>query len=333
METKAHNILIGAFVLAFTAGIFAFVIWLAKGQIDRETARYDIVFTDSVAGLGVGGDVRFNGIKVGSVTRIAIDRDDPARVRVTVEIDAETPIRADSLATLQLQGITGVSFVQITAGTTQAPLLPRTAEPPWSVIDSRPSKISELVEGLPEVVNRGSEALSRISEIVDVQNRANLAAMLEETRKLTQSIGQRADALGRLIDNLDTVSAEMVTLGRQLQGLTARSQSMIDDVGHTLGVLRGTISAADQILDGEMRGTVVAFGRLATEMAQLIGENRPALDAFAAEGLPEFRRFIDEARQLVKNLGRVTTKIEDDPSQVIFGAQDSEFQPEPERRR
>jgi phospholipid/cholesterol/gamma-HCH transport system substrate-binding protein len=183
------------------------------------------------------------------------------------------------------------------------------------------------------VVNRGSEALSRISEIVDVQNRANLAAMLEETRKLTQSIGQRADALGRLIDNLDTVSAEMVTLGRQLQGLTARSQSMIDDVGHTLGVLRGTISAADQILDGEMRGTVVAFGRLATEMAQLIGENRPALDAFAAEGLPEFRRFIDEARQLVKNLGRVTTKIEDDPSQVIFGAQDSEFQPEPERRR
>ena len=66
METRAHHLLIGSFMLVFLTGIVAFVLWLAKSEVDREVARYNVFFTGSVAGLGLGGDVRFNGIKVGS---------------------------------------------------------------------------------------------------------------------------------------------------------------------------------------------------------------------------------------------------------------------------
>ena len=70
METRAHHLLIGSFMLAFLVAIVAFVLWLAKTEVDREVARYNIYFSGSVAGLGIGGDVRFNGIKVGSVAEL-----------------------------------------------------------------------------------------------------------------------------------------------------------------------------------------------------------------------------------------------------------------------
>lgn len=129
--------------------IVAFVLWLGKTEVDREVARYNIYFSGSVAGLGVGGDVRFNGIKVGSVSQILIDRQDTSRVRVIAEVAGDTPIREDSEATLQLQGITGVSFVQITPGSREAAILPVVAGRDMSkypTIRSRTSTIEALFE-------------------------------------------------------------------------------------------------------------------------------------------------------------------------------------------
>ena len=98
METKASHLVIGTFVLLVVAGIFGFVVWLAKLQIDREFAEYHIFFDGAVSGLSVGSDVLFDGIQVGSVQDIRIDPDTLGRVRVHVEVDANTPIRADSVA-------------------------------------------------------------------------------------------------------------------------------------------------------------------------------------------------------------------------------------------
>src|SRR3546814_18033608 len=80
METRAHHLLIGSFMLAFLVAIVLFVLWLAKSQVDRDVAHYNIYFHGSVAGLGVGGDVRFNGIKVGTVSQISIARQHTSRV-------------------------------------------------------------------------------------------------------------------------------------------------------------------------------------------------------------------------------------------------------------
>ncbi len=105
METRASHLLIGGFVLLFVVGLFGFAIWLARIEIDREFAYYDIYFTGSVAGLGVGGDVRYRGIKVGTVVDITINPDDPSRVGVTAQIGSDTPIREGDRASLQLSDI------------------------------------------------------------------------------------------------------------------------------------------------------------------------------------------------------------------------------------
>jgi len=96
-------------VLLLTLAFFGFSIWLARVDLDQKLQSYDIHFSGSVAGLGVGGDVRYRGIKIGSVTSIAIDPDNPARVLTTVAVDGTTRLREGDVARLALQGITGIA--------------------------------------------------------------------------------------------------------------------------------------------------------------------------------------------------------------------------------
>ena len=96
METRANYILIGAFTLAGIIGAFGFLLWLAKIDVDRQYAYYDVLF-DNVAGLSSAGDVRYNGLPVGQVVDLRLDADDPAKVRVRLELDATTPVRTDTV--------------------------------------------------------------------------------------------------------------------------------------------------------------------------------------------------------------------------------------------
>jgi phospholipid/cholesterol/gamma-HCH transport system substrate-binding protein len=119
METRARYILVGIFTLLSLVAALGFILWLAKVQIDRTYAQYDIVF-DTVAGLGQASAVQYNGVDVGKVLNIALDRFDPSLVRVRIEIYASTPIRQDTMATLASMGVTGVSFVALAGGIADA---------------------------------------------------------------------------------------------------------------------------------------------------------------------------------------------------------------------
>ncbi|MBT3332358.1 MAG: MCE family protein, partial [Rhodospirillaceae bacterium] len=85
--------MIGSFVLVVVLGLFGFVLWLAKIEIDQEFAYFGITFEEAVSGLSIGGDVRYNGIPVGTVTLIEIAPNDPSRVQVTLEVKRDTPVR------------------------------------------------------------------------------------------------------------------------------------------------------------------------------------------------------------------------------------------------
>ena len=123
METRANHALVGAFVLAAIAALVGFVVWISKAQFNQEFDFYDVVFEGAVNGLSEGGEVRFNGIKVGEVVDLGLDPQDPNNVIAEIRVEDETPIHQDSTASLELQGITGVTFIQIDAGTSSLPLL------------------------------------------------------------------------------------------------------------------------------------------------------------------------------------------------------------------
>ena len=333
METKASHLVIGTFVLLIVAGIFGFVIWLAKLQIDREFAEYQILFDGAVSGLSVGSDVLFDGIQVGSVQDIRIDPNTLGRVSVDVEVDADTPIRADSVAVLQLKGITGVSQVLIESGTPTSPMLAPTEELPIPIIASRPSEIEQLFEGAPEVVASLLELLRRANALMNEKNRQAIGNILGDVNTLTAAIANRTADLDGLITNLRDTTGNISEAAGSVNTITGDLQTLVKDANHTLAVTRGTIANVDQLLDSDIRAlfaearrTSSAATRLTTEAGSLVAENRRPLNEFATEGLNDFTGLVREMRELVAALTRVTEKIESDPARFLFGDSQKGFQ-------
>jgi phospholipid/cholesterol/gamma-HCH transport system substrate-binding protein len=61
-------------------------------------------------------------------------------------------------------------------------------------------------------------------------------------------------------------------------------------------------------------------------MQAVVNENRPALRDFSQSGLYEFTQFISEARTLIMNLSRLSSQLERDPAQFLFGNQQKGFE-------
>src|SRR4030095_384115 len=161
---NANYALVGASSLILFVGLVIFVVWLARLQFTRDYDTYDILFQGPVRGLSQGGEVHFNGIKVGEVTKIALDRTNPSRVIARAKVTSDVPIRVDSYATLEPQGITGVNYVQITAGTPSKKLLKDTV--PRGVVPrirSERDTLSDLLAGGGNMVSRAVEALDRVN--------------------------------------------------------------------------------------------------------------------------------------------------------------------------
>lgn len=276
METRANFVLIGAFTLFGILGSLGFFLWLAKVEVDRQYAYYDILF-ESVSGLGEAGDVRYNGLPVGQVVQLALDRADPGKVRVRIEVDAGTPVKTDTTATLELQGITGVSYVSLSGGSPTAEHLQAAPGESFPVIVARRSAVQSLFEGAPELLSKAIELLEDLNAIVSVENRAafgNTLANLESasgemdtalrsfstlSTELSKASATIAAFTGRLDELADTATTTLNTADETLK--TARSaieqaQATIGEATGALASARQTLDSATGLITGELPGLI-----------------------------------------------------------------------------
>ena len=229
MEKDANYALVGLSTLILFLGMVIFGVWLAKVQFSRDYQLYDIVFQGPINGLTQGGEVRFNGIKVGEVTKIELARDNPKNVVARALVTSDVPIRVDSVATLEPQGITGVNYIQISAGTPTKPLLQDvTEEAKVPVIRSQRSTLSDLLEGGGTVLSRTVEALDRVNKVLSDQNVKIFSAALSDAQAVTAELRERKAVIA---DDPDVIPSMPVTSSEIIKPLsrvrtTSSSSSM-----------------------------------------------------------------------------------------------------------
>jgi phospholipid/cholesterol/gamma-HCH transport system substrate-binding protein len=163
METRAPYALVGVFVLAVIGGVFGFVYWLHNtGGLGERTA-YRVRFENTVSGLLVGAPVLFDGIRVGEVTGLSLDPDNPRQVTATVAVVSTTPVRTDTQAGLEYQGLTGVPVVSLLGGTSATrPLSPTPTEPPILIAD--PAAGQSMTEAARQALRRIDSVLADNSD-------------------------------------------------------------------------------------------------------------------------------------------------------------------------
>ena len=325
METRANHVVIGAFVLAVVFGLFGFVLWLAKIEIDQEFAYYRVTFDEAVSGLSIGGDVRYSGIPVGTVTMIEIAPDDPSKVQVTLEVKRETPVQADTIVKLELQGITGVAFVQLSGGTAKAGAPKPGPNGELPLLRSERSAIQAFFAGAPELINRAVILINAVTELVNDDNREAFGHILANVDSLSDRLARRGPELEQMLGDLQ----QMTSRSNELMG---RLNGVLESADATLAVARGTLSTMDNLMEGDARQTLADF-RLASQQFQAVGkdlqtlvaDNRLGLTAFSNDGLLELTRFLEEARILVAAASRLIEDLESDPAQFLFGDQQGGF--------
>ncbi len=316
METRANYILIGSVTLAAIVSIFIFVYWLVQDSVGQKFHYYDVLFQDAVAGLNNGGDVLYQGINVGQVTDIRVDDDDPSRVRVTVRVQERNDfeIRSSSEASLQMQGITGVAFIQITDSGGGGEVLPKhgAGEGPFPEIESRRSYLQAIFESAPELVAEVQGTLEEIQLLIGGENRELVTAILQDIQTTTGTIAARQDDIDQTIASLSEFAG---SLGEASDTLL----QMADDVG-------SIAATTDELLNEDVRETIAsidlaanAFANLADDADRILRRNEDAVESFTHQGLAQLGYMVTESRSLIATLDRVAQRFESDPSGFLFG--------------
>jgi phospholipid/cholesterol/gamma-HCH transport system substrate-binding protein len=202
MEPKKHYIAVGTFVIGTFLLLAAFAIWLTGGADRVKYTPYRIFFTESVNGLSEGGPVKFRGVEIGKVRNIALDRENPERVEVLVDIDSNAPIRQNTIATLKSQGITGITFVELEQSALIAPPAIHYGDG-IAEIPSVPSNITVIFTSLPEAISRFSNASNQFAKLLNDENVKTTGEMVKNIRDLTGTLQSSTQNLQSVLKRLE----------------------------------------------------------------------------------------------------------------------------------
>jgi len=288
METKANYVAVGAFVLACVIGLVVTIMWLAGVQYSQEYAYYQAYFKGSVTGLGKGTVTRYNGIEVGRITDLQFDPSDPQRVIVTMQVQPNLNIREDSVASIDSQGLTGGSFVEITGGTAKSPLLVAMEGQRYPIIHTKQSSFAQLQQSAPELVAKLNTAASRLNDVLNDDNRRAIAHVLANLDETTQVIARRSADLDATIAHANQAMANL------------------DEASNSL---KPTLQQVDL--------TVHKYGKVADDA-----------DAFInGDGLAQVSDLIGELRRLVGGLTEFSDQLNRTPTKLLFGDRHKGYEP------
>jgi phospholipid/cholesterol/gamma-HCH transport system substrate-binding protein len=287
METKANYVAVGAFVLLCMLGLVVTLLWLANVQYSQEYVYYQTSFKGPVTGLGNGTTVRYNGIDVGRVTDLNFDPNDPQRVVVKLQLKPNLHIREDSEASIESEGLTGGSYVEVSGGTKKSPEL---TAPPGQVpvIRSSPSTLQQLVQSAPQLVTKLNVAADRLNSILDDKNRKTLSDILANLDTLTTAIAKRSGDIDATLANFSAASKNLAQASKQ--------------VGPTL-------ADADAGLK--------KFDKLASDADAFVN----------GEGLGQLGDLLRETRGLVASLTRLSDELDRQPTKLLFGDRHKGYTP------
>ena len=301
METRANYVVVGTSVLAAIAAILIFVFWLGRNQFSKHEDIYYTYFTGSVTGLSSGSPVRYRGVPVGTVGFIEIDPKNIEQIQVTLKIRPRTPVKTDTVASLETAGITGGSYVELSGGTQASPLL-MTDDGEVPVIKSENSGLQSLVDNAPKLL----EKLNRLAD---------------------QANGLMSDAniktLSATFDHLNNLSASLDALGPDAKETVANLNKLTADLNKQLPPLLDTLHQ-----DGtSIKETIDEFHKVGTSVDAVIAENRAPLRDFTGNGLAEISGLVANLRTLTDTLNRVADHLDRDPQRYLFGGTNAGIDP------
>jgi phospholipid/cholesterol/gamma-HCH transport system substrate-binding protein len=293
MEREANYTAVGAFVLLIVTMAGLFVYWYAGSGDARDYNRYEIYFEGSVAGLNRGSTVRYLGVEVGKVDAIRIDRRAADRVQVIADIDSRTPISETTLASLSLQGVTGMLYVDLLANAPSARKTPAVPSEKYPVIGSVRSNFDLFLSSLPDLVGRASAVLS----------------------------DENIDSITKTLESIERGAASLPDTMRDARQVVAELKATLVDVrAAAAGARQFMDSSAPELTAAAQRFRVLAdnLARTTGNLDKLMADHRDDLGLFLRDSLPEMERLLRDSRVAAQEFRELSRSLRSDPSQLLY---------------
>jgi len=310
MEPKVNYIIVGTFVVVLAAVVLGVVLWLGKADYRGVYDRYYAYMRESVAGLSVNSAVKYRGVDVGRVKDITLNPENLEEVRLTLDILHGTPIKTDTVAVLETQGLTGLAVLNLTGGSRDAPALEVAPGQEYPVINTGPSlffrldmALSRLLseQGLTKLLANLNQLSQQATAVVDEENRASLRRILKDLSELTQTLAARHEQVDKGVLNASQ-SAE--NLAKMTETMNKQVPLMLERVNKSAAAIQG------------MTEELAKTGKAVSGLVQ---ETKPDLEEFSRNTLAETGLLIAELRQLTATLNRVAQDLEREPNALVLG--------------
>lgn len=279
MEDRAHALVAVAFLVALSAGAGFVAWWMQAGR--PEVNYYYVVSSHSVGGLQVQAPVKYKGIQVGTVRHIALDPEDPQKVRILVTLVENAPIKASTYAQLASQGVTGISYIALKGGGKGRALSTSKQNP--AVIPMHPSTLQNVEESGTQILTQSRQITDQVSALLDKNNRQHVSAILSQLDSATRK--------------LNTIEDSLLPAVKQLP-------PMIDSADKTL--------RQSQSLLKSMNEDARVVGRVGRSSGSAVRELR-------TQTLPSIERLTEHLDRTVEQVDKLTRQLSNQPRSLIFG--------------
>ncbi len=297
METRINYLLVGIFVLVLGFAFLASITWLTLRPATQDYNTYLVYTTYSVSGLSPEAPVKYNGVDVGRVARLRLDPENPDQVKILLEIRPNTPVRQNTLATIEMQGLTGIAYLNLTSPSQDAPLLKPSRQEPYPEIQSGPSLLTRMDEGITALLTSLTQTSDSVHEFISGPNKVAINKSLGRLEELLNSLSGQTESMG------ETFKAAAYILE---QGAAAS-----DNIPELLESLGQAGTALEQMAN-EVRQQSVDIGSATTTSSQGIAQ-------FMEEGGHQVRILATDLQRLIQRLENLTATLADHPESLLVG--------------
>lgn len=298
MEAKTNYTIVGAIVLVLIGGLLSTGLWLSVGFNQKEYSFYTVYLSESVAGLSEQSPVKYNGVQVGFVKKIELNTNDPRQVELTLSIESSIPITTSTTATLISQGITGVTYVGLAAGSSDLTALKKMDGEPYPVIPAKPSLFNQLDMIIKEVSENVNKVSMQTQKIFNEQNARYIQKTLANIEQVTEVIAHNSANIDSSIRNMDAFLLNVSKVSKEFPEVLS-----------------------------ELRVGVKKFNTLANDMSKAsksvsstMASGKNTIEQISQQAVPSATTLLNRLNAISANLEKVSNEMRQNPSVVIRGA-------------
>ena len=287
MEKEAKYFIVGIFVTAVLAAILAFTIWIAGSHDHRNYERYTVYFTDPVSGLKEGASVQYKGVEVGKTLNIRLSPERKDLIKVDIEVEENTPIRAGTNASLAMLGITGLVYMELTTELTDTEAVPYIEGEEYPVIQGNGTRLAKLLQDIPKITENVLGMTERLNMFMGDENMLTLVQILKN----------------------------MESMARDMNGLLSP-----ENVSNTSTMLKNfsTSSEGIQALIEKLEKTTAEIDAAVRAISDVVTRNEASVNRFAQDGLDQITQMSIETQKMAESIRKVAENLNQDPSQLIY---------------